>query len=45
LKFFEEVTFMKEIKDRREYFGMEEAFASKKYVIEFFQEFVNSQNF
>ena len=37
--------FMKSLKERRDYLGLEDCFGSKKYLYAFFEEFMNSKNF
>lgn len=45
LKFFNETKFMKELKERKDYGGLEDVFSNKKCILDFFQEFINTSNF
>lgn len=37
--------FLKDIRDRKDYMGLEDIFVARKYVYEFYKEFINTSNF
>ena len=45
MKFFNRREFFKYLKGRKHYEGLENVFDGKKYVVMFFEEFVDSGNF
>ena len=45
LKFFNEKQFLKSIKDKNNYFGLDGVFSSKKYMLVFIEKFLRSANF